>query len=355
MKALLAIPVVLAILMAAFPAGAAAPPLSFETVAWDPAAAIMDIAWKPDGSFALACGESGKLFKYEAGAWTPIATGVGVDLNGLDWKPDGSEALIVGGEQTVLRYQGGSVTTIKSGGDVTRPYNAVRWNPSGTGALLVGGSSAWGLVTTYNGTDIKDISIWGTRGINDLRWSPAGSYCLMVGDDSGVYKYTGDNYTKLTGAPGSLTGISWNGADNSALIVALSGKAYRFDGTNFSALATNTTENLFCCAWNQNGTIALVTGQDGGIYSYDGTAFKKEYKEGGANNEWAVGWHPPGDYAMIVGSGPVLKGFFGTPVIPKKETPNKSGYEDIASIAGTAFLLSFMVKGRIYRNGRPDG
>jgi WD40 repeat protein len=354
MKALLAVPLVLALVLAAFPAGAVAPALNFETVVKDPKAAIMDIAWKPDGSFALACGEGGKLFKFASGAWTPVPTGVAVDLNGVDWKPDGSEALIVGAEQTVLRYQGDSVSTVKSGGDVTRPYNAVRWNPTGTEALLVGGSSAWGLVTTYDGTTIKDISIWGTRGIKDLRWSPAGTYCLMVGDDSGVHKYSGGNYTTLTGAQGSFTGIGWNGIDNSALIVALSGRAYRYDGTNFSAVSTNTTENLFSCAWNQNGTVALVTGQDGGIYSYDGTTFKKAHQVGGAPNVWAAGWHPPGDYAIIVGSGPVLKGFSGTPVAPKKDDGKKSGYGDIVPIAGIAFLLVVVMKGRTCRNGRPD-
>jgi WD40 repeat protein len=354
MKASLAIPIVLSLVVAALPACATAPALNYEIVR-DLKATMFDIAWNPDGTFALACGQDGKLYKYANGGITEIPSGVAVDLNGVDWKPDGSEALIVGAEQTVLRYKGDSVTTIKSNGDVTRPYKAVRWNPSGTEALLVGGSMSYGLVATYDGSTIKDISIWGTHGINDLRWSPDRSYCLMVSDDNEVYKYTGTGYTTLTGANGRLFGISWNGADQSAMIVGLGGKAYRYDGTNFSAISTNTTEDLFSCTWSQNGTFALITGGTGGIYSYDGTTFKKDYQEQGTPNVYSVGWHPAGDYAIIVGSGPVIKSFAGTPSPPKKDGGKKSGYEDIVPIAGIAFLLAIVMKMRTERNRRLDG
>jgi WD40 repeat protein len=345
MKAYLAMTLVLCLVLVAVPVNAAAPALKFEAVVHHTAETLDDFSWKPDGSFALACGSDGNVFKYINGNLKKFPTGLDVALNGVDWKPDGSYALIVGEQETVLKFQADAITIVKSNGSYSNPYNAVRWNPSGTEALLVGGSPNFGLVNSYDGNTITDITLSTTHGINDLRWSPDGTYCLMVSDYGEVYKYSGGNYTNLPGAGGRLFGISWNAQDSSALIVGLGGDAFSFDGKNFTKVQTGTSENLFSCAWKQDGTVALATGEEGSVFSYDGATFKQAFNDTSTPNMNAVAWHPGGKYAMIVGSGDMFQASVKA-ASGGSGGGNKSGYADAILMTAGAAVIVALAKGR---------
>ncbi|TMI69462.1 hypothetical protein E6H16_00140, partial [Candidatus Bathyarchaeota archaeon] len=97
--------------------------------------ALRQIAWKPDGSYALIAGDSGVLMKWDGSQLTQIVTGIssGTDLNTVVWSPDGSYALIGGSGGAVFKYDGVSTTSIAdpSSGQI----QGIAWNPSGTIAL----------------------------------------------------------------------------------------------------------------------------------------------------------------------------------------------------------------------------
>src|SRR3989449_4872758 len=105
--------------------------------------ALRQIAWKPDGSYALIAGDSGVLMKWDGSQLTQIVTGIssGTDLNTVVWSPDGSYALIGGSGGAVFKYDGVSATSIAdpSSGQI----QGIAWNPSGTIALLVGNTGTF--------------------------------------------------------------------------------------------------------------------------------------------------------------------------------------------------------------------
>ncbi len=60
-------------------------------------AALLGAAWRPDGVYALLCGERGALMRWDGGEMTPIGTSTRDNLIGPFWHPDGSYALLLKG------------------------------------------------------------------------------------------------------------------------------------------------------------------------------------------------------------------------------------------------------------------
>lgn len=61
-------------------------------------AALLGAAWRPDGAYALLCGERGTLLRLNPdGACTPIETGISDNLVGPFWNAAGTSALLLRG------------------------------------------------------------------------------------------------------------------------------------------------------------------------------------------------------------------------------------------------------------------
>jgi len=71
----------------------------FSTLAVEAPAALLGMAWRPDGAYALICGEKGALLRYEGDAITAIASNTRDNLVGPFWRPDGRYALVLRGPE----------------------------------------------------------------------------------------------------------------------------------------------------------------------------------------------------------------------------------------------------------------
>jgi len=60
-------------------------------------AALLGAAWRPDGGYALICGEAGALFRFDGRTIEAVASNTRDNLVGPFWRPDGSSAIILRG------------------------------------------------------------------------------------------------------------------------------------------------------------------------------------------------------------------------------------------------------------------
>lgn len=161
-------------------------------------------AWKPDGSFALIVGtrgvvlstSDGQTFRVIAGGPASIDSvpgvinrpGINMPLNDVAWKPDGSFAIIVGAGQSVLRTDGTS-TPIQIGTIPLKFYNGVTddlvsisWRPDGAYAIVV--SYLFGQILKFDGNDMQAIrsnTLTRPNPWTSVAWHPSGRYSLIVG------------------------------------------------------------------------------------------------------------------------------------------------------------------------------
>src|SRR5205823_9630085 len=82
---------------------------------------LRQVAWKPDGTYALIAGDSAVLLKYDGTQLATVPTGISTGYNfwSVSWKQDGSYALIGGSSGLFLKYNGVSVTQISNTGGTT--------------------------------------------------------------------------------------------------------------------------------------------------------------------------------------------------------------------------------------------
>ena len=62
-------------------------------------AALLGAAWRPDGAYALLCGERGALFRYTDTVIDAIDSGVRENLVGPFWHPSSEHAILLRGPE----------------------------------------------------------------------------------------------------------------------------------------------------------------------------------------------------------------------------------------------------------------
>src|SRR5438309_9723641 len=96
--------------------------------------------------YALVISEQGSVFKYQNGSLTLIGQPVTTPLRQVAWKPDGSYALIAGDSAVLLKYDGNQLSPVPTGISTGFNFWSVSWKQDGSYALI-GGSS--GLFLKY--------------------------------------------------------------------------------------------------------------------------------------------------------------------------------------------------------------
>ncbi len=99
------------------------------------------ISIKPGSNEALAVGDQGHVWHYSSGIWTDKpAVGPQRNLRDVAWRPDGEFAMIVGVSGAVLNFTGtGLATSFTPQPSTYAPFFSVAWNKDGTQAMTVGG------------------------------------------------------------------------------------------------------------------------------------------------------------------------------------------------------------------------
>jgi hypothetical protein len=265
---------------------------------------LHDMAWKPDGSYALIVGDKGTVLKYNGTSAVAISPDIlkntTSDLYGVAWNPNGSYALIVGHNYTMLKYDG--VNPIELINTTITDSYGVAWAPNGSFALISGLS---GKVLKYDGTNITELN----ETYGGLRVSyNQNSDAIIVGEECGiVLGYNGTNITLINNSTATLLSnltqsqnVAWHPSGSYAMIVGMDGFAAKYENSNFSEIKTSTTENLWGIAWCPVSNYALITGSNGALLKYDGVGFFKVRDESG-KNLFKVAWKPGSNEAVIVG------------------------------------------------------
>jgi WD40 repeat protein len=138
------------------------------------------VAWKPDSSYAVFCGDAGANHKWtEAGGFTNLFPALpSTGLLEFDWRPDGAEALIGGTAGRVWKYtQAAGPTLLRDGpGDW---MTGIVWEPNGRYAIVCGHD---GLVLVYDPTDssLHDVNCDTSKHLEKGAWKPNGNYATVV-------------------------------------------------------------------------------------------------------------------------------------------------------------------------------
>ena len=237
---------------------------------------LRQVAWKPDGSYALMVGDQGVILKYDGTVITRIATGFSAtpNFNTVAWRPDGSYALIGGSGGILVRYDGLSVTQIPD--PSTNTIHSISWNPNGNTALAVGDKGTTLLYQTTS--QISILSSGTSQPLFTVVWNPNGLYALAGGGHGAVLKYDGAafsslNITGLTPINKNLRFISFSPTGTIAVIAGDSGLLWTYDGIKLASLSSGTSQNLYSISWFQ-GT-AYIVGQHGTILSWSGSVVNK--------------------------------------------------------------------------------
>ncbi len=167
--------------------------------------ALRGVSVKPGANEALAVGDGGHIWHYSSGIWTDKKP-LGIERNLWDvaWRPDGAFAIIVGVSGSVLNFTGvGLASSFVPQPDTYAPLFSVAWDKNGEYAMAVGSRDS-----------LKDYdTIWV---YNNVKWGP-------VGYDSGATFYgcafTADGEVGVAfGAPDHIVKFStstWEGIRSS--------------------------------------------------------------------------------------------------------------------------------------------
>ena len=213
------------------------------------------VAWRPDGSYALIAGANGLVFKYNSTGISRIADPSNNNIRSIGWNPLGNSALLMGDKGTALLYQvSGQITALSSG--TGQPLFAVAWNPDSSYALASGGN---GVILKYNGTSFKALSTTGIspagKTVRFNSFDPAGSRALLVGDSGLVVTYDGSKLVSLkSGTSNALFSSSWSAGI--AYIVGQQGTLLSYSGGTLTKLQSGTTSNLGSIAWKTGVTVS---------------------------------------------------------------------------------------------------
>jgi len=238
--------------------------------------ALYQVAWRPDGAYALIVGDGATLLKYNGTAFTTISTGVAgsVNFQAVSWRPDGSYALIAGTSGVVVKYDGVSATQIK---DPTKnTIRSITWQPNGLQALLAGSKGT--LLAYQNGT-LQSIPSSTPSDLYAAAWNPNGLYAIVAGANGVILRYDGALVLRLntTGVYSSsliVRAIAWNPGGTLALLCGDSGLVLTYNGTSLAMISKITSNTLYSISWS--GSIATIVGGSGTILTYSGSSLTKQ-------------------------------------------------------------------------------
>src|SRR5438132_672792 len=254
---------------------------------------LRQVAWKPDGSYALIVGDFATLVKYDGTSLTTVPTGISAGFNfwSVSWKQDGSYALIGGSVGLLLKYDGLSVTQISNPGGTT--ILSMSWHPSGTYVVLSGKS---GGLRTYDGSTIKSFATGTTNDLNTAAWNPNGQYALIGGLNGAVLKFDGTTVTSIStnGLTGTnaIKSIAFNPLGTLALLVGDNGMVLTYNGSTLTLLTQVTYSWLYGVSWSTSGT-AYVLGGSGTVLTYaNGTETKLTTSPVTTSQFRRIAWKP---------------------------------------------------------------
>ncbi len=197
-----------------------------------------DISWKPDGSYALICGQAGSLYRTDGETIEDIShlTDRSTHIESVIWHPIREEALLLSQYGSAI-YDGGEVRGIPD----LRVQNG-EWNPSGEYAILVRSNYAVKYLDEDNFTNVEldllqddffrpSINI----ALKEVAFKPDGSEALVSDYNGYVFNYANDRLVEISNEITNGTwyyDIQWDPSGSEALLVGRDARCVHYtDGT----------------------------------------------------------------------------------------------------------------------------
>ena len=244
---------------------------------------LVDVAWHPDGDYALIVESSGKVLKVTAADWsvTQINDFGDFYITHLDFNPDGSEALIVGrflsgntDEGRVYRWdhatqQISDLTACSQAGIL---FRGVEFTADGSSAVIIGYNSTAHIVYAYEYDPVAQTTSTGGAsnfwGPCDVSWRPDGLEALIsvCENDAEVIAYRPpapwENRLLSTEYRGSNAyAVDHHPVDSYGVVVdGIGQNALKYDGvwTRVDLPSGNTMAGI---GFNSDGSRALLVGR----------------------------------------------------------------------------------------------
>lgn len=308
---------------------------------------LTDVAWNPNGTFALAVGfDSEEIRVYEHSDNTIDLIYSGKHEGGIGyiaWHPSGDYALITC-SQELLKYESGIITVIENR---TERLHDVEFAPDGSYALMIRNYYNWSskkwenLLQKYDGYEVSVLKYTDWPFYLNVEFSVDGSYALILaesGEDKSsgtIWKYDGSELTEIrryegkeaeigTLNWGTWGGIARNPIDNKIYIpvkrlgpydVSYTWNVFEiliYDGSDFeikeidyngiprndiSEMGMGRFNNII---WNHNGSYAFILCDYGGILHYDHERFNTLVLKN-TDDLYGVDFHPSENTLLLTG------------------------------------------------------
>jgi hypothetical protein len=292
--------------------------------------------WGSGANNVYAAGESGTVLHFDGGTWNSLDLGLtgrisfiwGSDENniyvgpsryydGASW--DSIEHEIAG----ITRIWGRSPTDLyvstHAGG--IHHYNGSEWtleysawpreftqfwgSPDGE-VFAVGIYMDRGLIIAhYDGAGWEAIFDLYNKGLGTV-WVASDDAVYALGSE--VFVFNGRSWSQMA-HDDSFYGLSnvwdvWECRQDSIFAVGLNGKILHYDGVEWSAMASGTTNDIFRGVWGSSCDDVFVVSMEGRIFHYNGTAWSLMVS--GFQALYGI-WGSSGDNVFAVGGDGILK------------------------------------------------
>jgi len=274
-------------------ASAAAPEDGFEYFQQNSGFFAVAVDFAPSGQ-AIVVGNSGGISKYDPAKGTFLelqAANLGMRLTDVDHSPAG-EALIVGEQGTALTFDSSYFKHAKTV-PVTSPLRSVAWRHDGVYATAIGNNGVMlnysptsPSLDTLDNTNVQNYDNLSMTNYNliSIDWAPDDTFALIAAYTGEVFRFTGDNLTYVSNAPGPITinALAISPDSSKALFVANSGQICQLDTSTWEWVGLTVPTSgfdLYSVAWKSPSTayvLGLKSGSTGGFFKYTGAAMLED-------------------------------------------------------------------------------
>lgn len=272
---------------------------------------------------AWAVGESGAMYRYTGGAWSPQTMGSTRTLRGIS--TTGQSFVAAGLSGALLRSVSTSVFSSTAPG--APDFSAVSavsateaWAVGDGGAIYRFDGSSWSKVNSGTGVALRGV------------WAAGSDDVWAVGDAGTVIRVKNGSAAAMSGGTTQNLLAVWGTSASDIWAVGAAGTVVRYSGTAFAPVTAPATIKAITGVWgNLSSNVWMVAGPD--VFVWNGNNYQK-YTPSGSDLYAVAGF---GSALYVVGSKGQLHSFSGGSFTPI-ETGTRNNLYSIAVSASTMYL-----------------
>jgi hypothetical protein len=204
--------------------------------------ALHGISIKAGENTALAVGDGGHVWLWSSGIWTDKKrTTDSRNLRDVAWRPDGAFAIIVGVSGSMLNFTGGQVETFSPQPLTFSPFFSVSWDKDSKRAMVVGSkdsTSSLDTIWVYNNRDWLQVNSNTGRNFYGCAFTADGEVGVAFGEPDYIVKFStrvGDGFRSSFRSPYTIVQrAAMHPTGRVVYFAGSGGYAYRMDVGEFA-------------------------------------------------------------------------------------------------------------------------